>query len=54
MNEYEVDYSFLEPVFGNQWIKADDPDEAEMLVLTELKQTYPEAQDIKIEMVKLI
>lgn len=52
MNEYEVDYSYLEPIFGTEFTKAEDADEAEQEVLDYLKRTYPEAQDIKIEMVK--
>ena len=54
MSEYEIDFSYVEPRFGNFWITADDPDEAENLALQNIRQTYPEAEDIKIEMVKKV
>lgn len=54
MNKYEVDFSYVEPVFRSLEVDAKDADEAEFFAIEEIKQTYPEAQDIEIEMVKLI
>lgn len=54
MFTYEVDYSYYIEEFAMQVINADDPDQAEEFALEYIKDTYPEATNIKIEMVKKI
>lgn len=54
MSTYEVDYSVLLPEFGALNIEADSPDDAELEAIKQLKDMYPDARNIEIEMVRLI
>ena len=54
MYNYEVDYSVLLPEFGVLNIEADSPDDAELEAIRQLKEIYPDARNIEIEMVKKI
>jgi hypothetical protein len=52
--QYEVDFSYVEPRWGQVEINADDADTAEADALDYIKKFYPEALDIKIDAVKEI
>jgi len=54
MSLYEVDYSVLLPEFGVLNIEENSSDEAELEAVQKLKDMYPDARDIEIEMVRLI
>lgn len=54
MYNYEADYSILLPEFGVLNIEADSPDDAELEAIRQLKEIYPDARNIEIEMVKKI
>ncbi len=50
--KYEVDFSYVEPRFGQVETDADAKENAEADALDYIKQFYPEAMDIKIEAVR--
>ncbi len=49
---YEVDFTIGMPEYGVLNVEAMNVDEAEMIALDRLKETYPDALDIKIEMIR--
>lgn len=50
---YEVDFSYTEPVFGTIELNADEESVREE-ALTHIRMSYPEAEDIEIQDVRII